>query len=621
MCVKTLSESDAARLLKWLFYNGCGGKVLGWAFPEYELQDDGSWEKVRDGGPKTWDVPEDRVKWSPVDNHLKGAFRGVVRNVGETALPFITVDLDRHSGEVSTARHIGEVLQAGRLLTSRYRFLRWAVEINPQSGSAKFFGFTGRPIPEDAAKEIGQEIHQALIAAGLGRREVFPANAPKVFLPCRQDKITIIDSGVVPKVMRLRRHADPVECYSAVAFWKWVKAGRSYSEAVLVEAMAAACRHLPDSASLQGLAKSAANASELSDSVVIAGSDTQSGERPRRRKTKSVSVGDLRSEPDSLVRQREALLMFCRANKKVVSTDEALRFIQQQRLYTGDWDEGLRRRTTRIAQILEFIAKTFDAEKCNSSRPVVTLNLTKFDRWARICTGWRGPERVTVDEYGRIVRKRDRTVVGPKFLSVFMSIVEYLLIIDKNQDDTVPQERAKAIWDNLYRTGQTSVKYCPRKWAICRNRLEAMGIFRIDHTHFYGQAMKWWPTASFPSRGRARSMLDPVELREFLKERRKREEHNSLLQHFAINREPEPAPAPDWPLARGSPRIIAPGGMRWGARGDQIEGSSGTPLRLQPPHAKYWGDKELVVGGWSPVIIGATQIINRRSSLDSFSLG
>ena len=377
----------------------------------------------------------------------------------------------------------------------------------------KFFGFTGRPIPENTAKDIGNEIHDALLAAGLGKREVFPANSAKVFLPLRPDKVTIIDSGVLPKVIRRRRHADPVECYSAVAFWRWVKTGRSYDEATLVEALTASCRGLPDVV-CHGVPD------------VVATAPKPTAPKSKRTNTKTILAGivDLRRVPDSFVRQRDALLIFCRANKRVVSVSEALGFIRQHHLYSGGWEDGLGRRTIRIGQILDFIANTFDAEKCRSNRPVVWINLRRFIRWAQCCQGWRA-DRVTVDEYGRIMKKKDRTVVGPDFLSVFMSVVEYVLITDKNEDDTVPQERAKVIWDDLYRTGQTNVKYCPRKWAICRNRLETMGIIKIDHTHFHGQAMRWWPTDRFPLQpkewkaDKVRGMLDAVELGDFLQKR------------------------------------------------------------------------------------------------------
>jgi hypothetical protein len=551
MCVvkqKTVTEAGATRLLKWLFYSGCGTKYLAWRFPEYELQDDDSWKEVIAACPQTWTTPENRIKWSPVDCHLRGAFRGVVRDVGETHTPFITVDADRHTADVPAERHIREVMEIGRLLTSRFghRYnLRWAVEVNPRNGSTKFFGFSGRPIPENTAKQIGKEIHDALVAAGLGKREVFPANGPKVFLPLRPDKITIIGSGVVPKVMRRRRDGDPVECYSALAFWTWAKTGRSYDEATLVETLAAACRGLPD---------------------VVATVPPQQAEvktkrtdrTARRTKTVLSGIADLRGNPDSFSRQRDALLIVCRGNKRVVGVEEALSFIRQHRLYTGGWEEGLGRRTIRVGQILDFIAHTFDADKCRSSHPVIWINLGRFVRWASCCQGWRA-ERVTMDEYGRIMRIKDRTVVGPEFLSVFMAVVEYVLITDRNEDDTVPQERAKAIWDDLYRTGQTNVKYCPRKWAICRNKLESMGIIKIDHTHFHGQAMRWWPTDLFPCQpkqwkaGKVRGMLDPVELGDFLEERRQRELHNSLLQHIAINGDIVQVWASFPPPARGSP--------------------------------------------------------------------
>ncbi len=321
--------------------------------------------------------------------------------------------------------------------------------------------------------------------------------------------------------MRRRKYAEPVECFSAVAFWNWVKTGGSYSEAVLIETVTAACRGLPDVV-----------ASETPAATVATKRTTS------QRKARKIVLGglaDLRSEPDSFIRQRDALLVFCRANKVVVGVDDALDFIQQHGFYTGDWAEGLGRRRTRVGGILNYIANTFDPERCRSSRPVVWIPVGRFKRWSRICTGWRAVERITLDEYGRIMRKRDRTVVGPEFLSVFMSVVEYVLITDKNEDDTIPQERAKAIWEDLYRTGQTDVRYCPRKWAVCRNRLEAMGIIRIDHEHHHGQAMKWWPTDKFPLQPKewkaekARGMLDPVELGDFLEEKREREQHNESV--------------------------------------------------------------------------------------------
>ena len=65
-----------------------------------------------------------------------------------------------------------------------------------------------KPIPVNAAKEIGENIHDELGRHGLldsnGIREVFPYNHPQVMLPMRNDKTTIIDIGVFPKCSRRR---------------------------------------------------------------------------------------------------------------------------------------------------------------------------------------------------------------------------------------------------------------------------------------------------------------------------------------------------------------------------------------------------------------------------------
>ena len=71
--------------------------------------------------------------------------------------------------------------------------------------------------------------------------------------------------------------------------------------------------------------------------------------------------------------------------------------------------------------------------------------------------------------------------------------------------------------------------------------------------------MKWWPTDLFPCQPRhwnadkVRGMLDAVELGEFLQEKKEGEEHNSLLQQVAMDREPAPLWASVSTLPRGSP--------------------------------------------------------------------
>jgi hypothetical protein len=121
----------------------------------------------------------------------------VCRGHGERFLAFITVDLDRHDGKVLAKEHFQAVLETGRLLKRGFPFLNWLVEVNPRNGSTKFFGFSGQPIPVDRANRLSQQIHEMLVANGIGSREVFPFNSPQVFLPMREGKVTIIDTGVL----------------------------------------------------------------------------------------------------------------------------------------------------------------------------------------------------------------------------------------------------------------------------------------------------------------------------------------------------------------------------------------------------------------------------------------
>jgi hypothetical protein len=90
----------------------------------------------------------------------------------------------------------------------------------------KFFGWGDRSIPINIAHKIGEMIHEALGRNGLlgqkNAREVFPFNHPQVLLPMRVDKITIIDTGVLPTCTRKKRDfhggMENYETYSVLAF-------------------------------------------------------------------------------------------------------------------------------------------------------------------------------------------------------------------------------------------------------------------------------------------------------------------------------------------------------------------------------------------------------------------
>lgn len=524
----SFSEAAATKHLNWLFYQGCGSKHLGFDFGTTELLPDGSWRQTKGPGPRVWSTPTDlgeRIRWSPVWDHLKGCHRGVCRGQGEKCVPFVTADLDRHDGRIHAKDHYDAVTKAGRLLKRHFGFLSWLVEVNPWNGSTKFFGFTGNPIPIDYANKLGQQIHEMLIANGFGKREVFPHNSPQVFLPFREGKITIIDTGVLPMCERRRKTSEgkrvPFQTYSMIAFVEWLRRGRSFDERTLEKVLITACLQLPDEEPIT-VAKFATIPSS-----------------PTKTPVRAISTpANLRNVPDSFIRQRDGLLEFCRRNRRVVSVDEGLDFIKTNNLFTGSWSHNSAKRRIRVRQILPFIAKKFDSSLCTGVRH--EINFGKFNDWAKqhCPDGWRrGAASRGLDQFGNlIVRQRDRTVADWHFVSVFLSIAEYVVANDKNSDDSVPTARAEALWTLLFDQGVIQVPFCPRKWKITRDRLEKMGVLRIDHHYHRGQAMKWWLGIDFPGlwkklKKKAKGLLEPVSLVQFLLGQRETIEHNSLLQH------------------------------------------------------------------------------------------
>lgn len=526
---KTFSETAATERLQERIYFGVGRRYLGWKFPVYEDLSDGSKKLTERARPSFWSTPpvEDRQKWSPIREHLQGAFRGLVWN-GSTHVPFVTTEHDRHDATVLTKPHILQVVATGRLLTRYfcsalgYR-LNWCVEVNPGNGSVKFFGWGDRPIPLEVAQKIGEQIHEAMRAKGIvglkDRREIFPYNHPQVMLPMRIDKTTIIDSGVLSKCIRKKRQYGlgyedprlyklvPYETYSALAFWQWLRRGGHYSEEALLDSLKQGCANLPD--------------------VVVPVKEPAKQERDELLEAEDSKRlprydGEAADNPNSFERQHDALLVFCRQMKRVVSVNEALAYIRSNRLFTGAWENNLGRRRSRVKWVLKRIAKTFDASKCHGVRHDVLVG--KYDQWARTHVGTiKGRDRRGVDEYGEVSVRENRCGVEWQFASAFLSVVEYCLITSPNEDGSLPHVRAKEIWDRCYEGGHIKIPFCDRKWKLCRDWLERRGVLKVtDRAWHRGKAMRWEVKAVFHRlhdwwrREKKPSLFEAVPLEEFL---------------------------------------------------------------------------------------------------------
>lgn len=458
-------------------------------------------------------------------DHLRGNPRGLVKH-GSTFVAFITTELDRHDGSVLTEDHIRDTVATGRVLTNCFSNvcgmrLRWCAEVNRNNGSIKFFGWGDYPIPIETATKIGEQIHNVLGSQGLlgrdGRREIVPFNHPQVLLPMRPDKTTVIDTGVVPQCTRKVRDDDTrkmedYQAYSIVTFCEWLERGHHFCEETLLEALKQACANLPDEVPTKEgeLEKSDDLADAVEEDILTSG------------KVLEKYSGKAADNPNSLERQHYAFLELCRKVRRIATEQEALAYIQANGLYTGQWKDNLARRRARVRWILERIAETFDPAKCSGIRHEIPVG--KYDQWAKTFVGTvRGQDRRNLDEFGNLIVRKSKYLVDWQFASTFLSVVEYCLVTSPNEDGSLPQVRAEEIWSRCYEGSQTTVPFCERKWAVCRDWLESRGIIKVvDRDWQRGKAMRWQVGKDFnglPEWWRRRkepSLLEAVPLGEFL---------------------------------------------------------------------------------------------------------
>ena len=415
-------------------------------------------------------------------------------------------------------------MATGRVLTNCFSNvsgvrLNWCVEVNPKNGSVKFFGWGREAIPIHTAIKIGEQIHEVLGKQGLlgpKGREVFPYNHPQVLLPMRRDKTTVIDTGVVPQCTRKvkddeTRKMVPYQAYSVLAFCEWLERGDHFCEQTLLETLKAACANLPDEV--------ATKAVEVQKDDVVA-EIVLPGE-----KALGKYHGEGADNSNSLERQQVALLELCRKVRSVVTEKEALKYIKSNGLFTGQWKDNLARRRARVRWILKRIARTFDPSKCSGIRHEIPVG--KYDQWAQVFVGTvRGRDSRGLDEFGNMVVRRSRYPVDWRFTSIFLSVVEYCLVVSPNNDGSLPQVRAEEIWSRCYEGGQTKVPFSERRWAVCRDWLESRGIIKVvDRDWQRGKAMRWSVGKDFSRlpewwrRKRESSSLEAVPLEELLVDR------------------------------------------------------------------------------------------------------
>ncbi len=112
------------------------------------------------------------------------------------------------------------------------------------------------------------------------------------------------------------------------------------------------------------------------------------------------------------------------------------------------------------------------------------------------------------------------------------------------------------IWNALYTRGVISVRFCARKWAVCREELVRYGIVQItDRSYGPGKAMVWTVGPFFPFLGLWKtlsqlSLLGPGCFNRIRKRNTTTQQQNTLLRQRQVD---FPVPRPQQP-SRPPPR-------------------------------------------------------------------
>lgn len=494
---KTLIRANYQRRL---FFVGTGKKFLGYSF---ETETDVASGKTKDlSGSRYWNVPEDLRRWSPLREHLSGQHRGVVRSkthdqfgrgdLGETHVPFVTVDEDRHDGTVLAQCHTADAVKTFDLLVREFGNLKWLVEINPQNGSIKFFGFKNGPIPLFEAKELGRQIFNRLRDEGIGGREVFPHNSPAVLLPMRIDKTTIVDTGVLPRCEGYRYAYLPGTTekrriyhsgYDIEAFARWFCHGGHADRQTIIDHLQTSCANLPDV--LVEPPKEVRKTTPVRSSVP---------DQPWAKvNMKTRLPEEVRSIPDAFVRYRLIVQALARSFRRMPTVDEVLSHARTNSLFRGSWDDGLSKRSRRIKDIIPFVSQTFNAAKAGSGK-------SQRPELDELLNTWRGRthklpkyqavtiyRRRYVDEYGNEVCTKGRNVkVRGLHVLTLMGILCHLI---KRNDHDIPYESIVGWWSELAGEGKVP-QFSKEYYLACRQVLVSLGWIKIDHTYCTGQSKK-----------------------------------------------------------------------------------------------------------------------------------
>ncbi|MEZ5945226.1 MAG: hypothetical protein R3C18_27950 [Planctomycetaceae bacterium] len=519
---KPKSEAETTKALSWFLFSGQGCKYLGFRFADRELQDDGTWKVLSrryDADLKRWvanyDHPEhwttdkshNHWRCSALLQHLQGQHRGLVvtEDSGCTHVPFIASDLDRHHDE-DRYQHLQRVIKVGRLCAKLFPHLRWLVEVNHHNGSVKFFGFGRKAIPIATAREMAEQLHQAVVQiTGNESTEVFPHNLQQVMLPFRTDKTTIISTGELSKVERHRN--KPVRqkytTYSMCEFEQWWLGSDQYDELALRKVLKKVLQlenwdvnsriedaviskpvnrldELRDEAYREAIGLDVpqpALSSLRSEKGGPLGRTTNCGLGPDGGVLPS-SVDEIKGEPDTFTRRRLFTQWLSRQQRHVPTPEEV--HAEYVRLGVSHGSATI----SDFRPICRYVARGFEADKLGNGKSQMPDLMEKFYKWkGRATTGcvlgrkFRTQIGQQLKANGYLSNGRTRIVDG-NHLPYVMAIVEQV----RKPDGGIPRVCIEGWWHDLHRLGCLP-EWNKEYWTACRKVLVQLGWIKAYHNY------------------------------------------------------------------------------------------------------------------------------------------
>ena len=501
------TEAQATKRLSNHFYIGVGRKYLGWRFPECDAV---TGKVIKAGHMERWWwlEPECRRngapliihKCNPLFDHLKGCFRGWATGCGETHVPCLAADIDRHpKGKTPTiAEHLVIVEQTYCIARRALPEYKVSVESNPDNGSAKLFFWPrrGQFIPIGRAEADAAKLRAALIASDIKTVCVFPDNLPNLRLPLHPSKINLVGSGLVRRVERKKKCSGKFwkfTTHSAAQFAEWLfYDDRSADLQKTLLLIRHHSENMPDPVEVRP-ASSDTHPRSATNAAIVEAAVTDMC-RSASQVLRSRDLDAIRVNPDAWQRNLDFTLYFALKLRRLPTVEEMLAADQANAIHHGPWEDGLAERSRRYRNILPFVAQTFDSAKCGqkSQRPQLDERI-RFWRGQAYCLTNTIRSTIhlsrTLNEFGKSVEVGvGRTFIVERLHVLYLAaILQHL--VETHADHSICRESIEGWWTELAGEGLLP-KWDKDYYLACRKVLERRGWVKIDQTYHAGRAKR-----------------------------------------------------------------------------------------------------------------------------------